>query len=78
MRPSSSSLSEAKPERTRKSLCLETKPNIVKLHGSGEGGNSIACLLDMNQFIVSILIKHANEMKKTAETAITTMAKEHH
>ena len=56
-RPASSTVTDVKPKRARKSLNLEMKLVIVRRHEGGEGTNFIARTLGLPQSTVSTVIK---------------------
>ncbi|MPC92342.1 CENPB DNA-binding domain-containing protein 1 [Portunus trituberculatus] len=69
-----SSAGELKTKRPRKNLSLEKKFEIVKRHEGAERANFIARTMQLSHSTVSTIIKQAESVKKTGETASTLIA----
>ena len=58
---------QGEAKHVRKSLCIEMKLSIMKHHEAhecGEGGNSIACAINLSQSTVSTIVKNGAVLRK--------------
>lgn len=73
-RPASSSAG-VQPKKSRKSLNLDVKLQIIARHEGGEGANSIARALALSQSTVSTVIKNKDSIRKAGQVATSMQAK---
>ncbi|MPC78055.1 CENPB DNA-binding domain-containing protein 1 [Portunus trituberculatus] len=71
----SPAMSPSVTKKTRKSLTLEVKPDIIHRHERGKKTNSIARHHGLTPSTVSAIFKSADSIKKAGETVSSLQAK---
>ena len=64
-----------KVKRARKSLSLETKPDILKRNEFGEGSSAISRSLNLPQSTVATVLRNASSIKEAAANASSLQVK---